>query len=106
LWNQKISAQAWAEKQANGNYINSFKAAIAEYQAGSPIEQATYPENYAALRQRWIDYWESGHGSGDMARDFFEVMLRPLPTPQKYDESLSWGLTSKLSSASPERDSY
>jgi hypothetical protein len=106
LWSQKISTLAWAEKQANGNYINSFKAAIAEYQAGSPIERATYPENYAALRQRWIDYWEEGKGSGDMARDFFDVMLRPLPTPQKYDESLSWGLASILSSAGPERTGY
>jgi hypothetical protein len=97
LWNQKVVMQARAEKLSTGNYINSFKAAIAEYQAGSPIEQATYPENYAAHRQRWIDYWESGHGSGDMSKDFFEVMLRPLPTPKKYDESLSWGLASTLS---------
>jgi hypothetical protein len=96
LWNQKVVMQARAEKLSTGNYINSFKAAIAEYQAGSPIEQATYPENYAAHRQRWIDYWESGHGSGDMSKDFFEVMLRSLPTPKKYDESLSWGLASTL----------
>jgi hypothetical protein len=34
------------------------------------------------------------------------VMLRPLPTPQKYDESLSWGLASILSSAGPERTGY
>jgi hypothetical protein len=96
LWNQKVVMQARAEKLSNGNYINSFKAAIAEYQAGSPIEQAAYPENYAAARQRWIDYWESGSGTGDMSKDFFEVMLRPLPTPKKYDESLSWGLASTL----------
>jgi hypothetical protein len=55
LWNQQVSAQAWAEKQTNGNYINSFKAAIAEYQA-FPIERATYPENYAApaLDRFWM----------------------------------------------------
>jgi hypothetical protein len=89
LWSQRVCAQGQAEKASTGTYVNFFKVCIAEYQAGSPIERATYPENYAALRQRWIDYWESGHGSGDMARDFFEVMLRPLPTPKKYDETLT-----------------
>jgi hypothetical protein len=106
LWSQQVCAQGQAEMASTGTYVNFFKACIAEYQAGSPIEQATYPANYAALRQRWIDYWESGHGSGDMARDFFEVMLRPLPTPQKYDASLSWGLASKLLPVRMERDSY
>ena len=59
------------------------------------------PDNLCAMR--WIDYWESSHGTGDMSRDFFEVMLRPLPTPKEYSESLSWGLSSKLTSASRER---
>ena len=99
LWSQRICAQGQAEMQSTGTYINFFKAAIAEYQAGSPIEQATYPENYAAARQRWVDYWESGGGTGDMSRDFWEVMLRPLPTPKHYDESLGWGTSSRLSSS-------
>ncbi|MDR2688563.1 MAG: hypothetical protein LBB76_02245 [Azoarcus sp.] len=102
LWSQQVCTQGQMEMQSTGTYINFFKACIAEYQAGSPIEQATYPPNYAAARQRWIDYWESGHGSGDMSKDFWEVMLRSLPTPKAYSESLSWGLTSRLSSASPE----
>jgi hypothetical protein len=97
IWSQQICAQGQAEMQSTGTYINFFKAAIAEYQAGSPIEQAIYPENYAAARQRWIDYWESGGGTGDMSRDFFEVMLRSLPTPKEYSENLSWGLNSVLS---------
>jgi hypothetical protein len=96
LWSQQVCAQGWAEMESTGTFANFFKACIAEYQAGSPIEQATYPPNYAAARQRWIDYWESGHGSGDMSKDIFEVLLRPLPTPRKYDESLSWGLASTL----------
>ncbi|MDR2450631.1 MAG: hypothetical protein LBE85_02425 [Candidatus Accumulibacter sp.] len=106
LWSQRVCAQGQAEMASTGTYVNFFKACIAEYQAGSPIEQASYPPNYVAARQRWIDYWESGQGSGDMARDFFEVMLRPLPTPKKYSENLSWGLTSRLSSGSPERAGY
>jgi hypothetical protein len=93
---QPYAASSWGSASS----LAGVTAAIAEYQAGSPIERATYPENYAALRQRWIDYWEESKGSGDMARDFFEVMLRPLPTPKKYDESLSWG----LSSVRPERN--
>jgi hypothetical protein len=96
LWKQQVCAQGWAEMESTGTFTNFFKACIAEYQAAPPIEQATYPPNYAAARQRWIDYWESGHGSGDMSKDFFEVMLRSLPTPKKYDESLSWGLASTL----------
>jgi hypothetical protein len=99
LWSQQVCAQGQAEMAATGTYINFFKATIAEYQAGSPIEQATYPENYAAARQRWVDYWESGGGTGDMSRDFWEVMLRPLPTPKHYDESLGWGTSSRLSSS-------
>jgi hypothetical protein len=103
LWKQQVCAQGWAEMQSTGTFTNFFKACIAEYQTAPLIEQATYPPDYAAARQRWIDYWESGHGTGDMSRDFFEVMLRPLPTPKEYSESLSWGLASSLSSAGLER---
>jgi hypothetical protein len=105
-WEQQVCAQGWAEMQSTGTYINFFKAAIAEYQAGSLIEQSTYPPNYAAARQRWIDYWESGHGTGDMSRDFFEVMLRPLPPVKEYSETLSWGITSTLSGSTLIPDTF
>jgi hypothetical protein len=98
-WKRMVCTQAQIEQKATGTFINFYQACIAEYQAASPIEQATYHPNYVSRMEYYIGLWESGmgihYGTGDD-----KTLLEMLLPEREYDRSLSWGLHSTL--AAPE----
>jgi hypothetical protein len=126
-WKQQVVAQGQSERQANGGKSpNFFKACIAEYQAGSAIEQSTYHPFYVARMEHYIRFWENGGGGEDTVSDYWkksmDALMKQLPDSfgddysegdklwgaapraanglelgsRQYDRGLSWGLTSKL----------
>jgi hypothetical protein len=74
-WKQKVCAMAQAEQNATNTFTNFYKACIAEYNAGSPIEQAGYPINYVSRMQYYINLWEGG-GDIKVSNDDHDALLR------------------------------
>ncbi|GHU07495.1 hypothetical protein FACS1894158_15830 [Betaproteobacteria bacterium] len=126
-WASRVVAQSSNERQANGGRSpNFFKACIAEYQAGSAIEQSTYHPFYVARMEHYIRFWESGGGEEDSVSEYWkksmEALMKQLPDSfgddyaegdklwgaaprapngleigsRQYDRNLSWGLSSQL----------
>lgn len=100
-WSRKVCAQAQIEQKETNTFTNFYKACIAEYQAASPIEQATYHPDYVSRMEYYIGRWESGMGINYKAGDD-QTLLEMLLPEREYDRSLSWGLHSAL--AAPERE--
>jgi hypothetical protein len=79
LWSQKVCAQAQMEQATTNTFTNFYKACIAEYQEGSLIEQATYPENYVSRMEYYIKLWEGGGGGVEMEpMDLLQMVLEQL----------------------------
>jgi hypothetical protein len=98
-WARKVCAQAQLEKKATGTFTHFYQACIAEYQAASPIEQATYSPNYVSRMEYYIGLWESGMGINYNAGDD-KTLLEMLLPEKEYNRSLSWGLSSALAAIS------
>ncbi|MDR0736862.1 MAG: hypothetical protein LBF51_08570 [Zoogloeaceae bacterium] len=101
-WKQIVCAQAQQEQQATNTFTHFYKTCIAEYQAASPIEQATYPPNYVSRMEYYIGLWESGMGIDYHAGDD-QTLLEMLLPEREYDRSLSWGLSSTLAASEIDR---
>ncbi|MDR1934539.1 MAG: hypothetical protein LBS49_02965 [Candidatus Accumulibacter sp.] len=125
-WGRMVVAKAQIEENTTGTFTNFYKACIAEYQAGSAIEQSSYPPFYVARMEHYIRFWESGGGGEDTVSEYWkksmEELMKQLPDSfgddysegdklwgaaprapngleigsRQYDRNLSWGLTSKL----------
>jgi hypothetical protein len=125
-WKHTVVAQAQNEERTTGTFTNFYKACIAEYQAGSAIEQSSYHPNYVGRMEHYIRFWENGGRGEENVSDYWknqmEAWMRRLPSSfgddysegdklwgaapraangleigsKQYDRGLSWGLTSSL----------
>jgi hypothetical protein len=74
-WSSRVCAQAWNEQNTTGTFTNFYKACIAEYQAGSTIEQSSYHPNYVGRMEHYIQFWENG-GRTETAGNDWEVSMK------------------------------
>jgi protein-disulfide isomerase-like protein with CxxC motif len=102
-WASRVVAQAWNERQANGGKSpNFYKACIAEYQAGSAIEQSTYHPFYVARMEHALGLWESGGGyEDDTVSEYWKKSMEALmkQLPDSFGDDYSEG--DKLWGAAP-----
>ena len=54
-WRKEVVAQAMAEYDSSGKLTDFFSSVLKHYETLPAIEQAQYPDNYAAKLQKWID---------------------------------------------------
>jgi len=67
VWRTQVTSQGMQEYNQTGKMTNFFKAVLDHFNELPPLEQATYPKNYAADLQSKVDldfnYWN--HSPGD-----------------------------------------
>jgi hypothetical protein len=64
-WNRTVTARVGMDQSSTRLFTEFYKACIAEYQEGSPIEQAAYPPNYVSRMEYHIQLWEGGGGGAE-----------------------------------------
>jgi hypothetical protein len=89
-WRVKTIAMGQLEYDTTGKQNNFFDACLKHYQGLPPIEQAQYPDDYAARLQHWIDldfnFWTNrAEGSGTSHHSLIELVFGQSPYNQKSD---------------------